>query len=82
MVIVVTDELDQCIKSNDKKNGAWIADSKVDGDKLVLKILDTKNAFSKISDQKIKKEWFSENLQGFICDLLINPKKVNFGFGG
>ena len=56
VVLVMSDELDSCRKSNGKKIGAWIADSKVDGDKLVLKIVDTKNAFSQIKDEKVEKK--------------------------
>jgi len=56
VVFFVSDELDPCHKSNCRNVGAWIVGSKVDDDKLVLKILDTKNAFSKIRAEKVKKK--------------------------
>ncbi|MEJ2126463.1 MAG: hypothetical protein P8X84_02950, partial [Candidatus Bathyarchaeota archaeon] len=55
VVFVVGDELDPFCKSKGNKIGGWIADSKVVDDKLVLKVLDTKNAFSKIREEKVKK---------------------------
>lgn len=53
VVIVLSDEGDKCLKLKDKKKiKKWIPKAKLNDDKLLLKIIDTKCTASEIKDEK------------------------------
>ena len=53
MVIVLSDEGDKCLQLKEKKKiKKWMPKAKLNDDKLLLKIIDTKCTASEIKDEK------------------------------